>query len=184
MLKQAVILCGGVGKRLMPLTKKIPKPMVRIKGKPFLYYLISDLKKLGFSRVLLLVGYKANKIKKYFGDGRNFNIDIKYHEGPEKWETGKRVFESRKFIDEKFLLLYSDNIFSLNYHELITKYKNEDILFVLKKKIPGNFFLINNKIKKYSIERNSKFNFIELGFMICKKKPMINFLKKKKQYIN
>lgn len=179
-IKQAVILCGGMGKRLMPLTKNIPKPMVSVNGKPFLNYLISDLKKMGFNKILLLIGYKSEKIKIYLKNYKSLNIDIKYHEGPVEWETGKRIFESKNLINKNFLLLYSDNIFSFNYHKLITNYHNEDLFFILKKKNPGNFSLKNNMIDKYSLDRKPEHNFIELGFMICKKKPMIDFLSKKK----
>ena len=178
-IDQAVILCGGIGKRLMPLTKNTPKPMVKVNNKPFLEYIISDLKKFGFKKILLLVGYKSIKIKEYFGDGRNFNILIEYHEGPVFWETGKRIFEARNLLESKFLLLYSDNILSLNYKKLLQNYNNQDIFFVLKNKIPGNFFVKNGMIKKYSIKRNKNYNFIELGFTIYKKKPLIDFLKKK-----
>jgi D-glycero-D-manno-heptose 1,7-bisphosphate phosphatase len=67
---QAVILAGGRGERLGALTEKIPKPMIPMNGKPFLEYLILQLKDQGFERVLLLLGYKASVIQDYFGDGR------------------------------------------------------------------------------------------------------------------
>ena len=62
MIDQAVILCGGYGKRLLPITNKIPKPMVNINRKPFLQYLIEQCKANGINNILLLCGYKKNTI--------------------------------------------------------------------------------------------------------------------------
>ena len=79
MLNQAVIFCGGFGTRLLPLTKKIPKPMVMVGGKPFLHHLISQSKQNGIKNFLILCGYKHEIIKKYFGNGSKFGVKIKYH---------------------------------------------------------------------------------------------------------
>ena len=67
--KQAVILAGGRGTRLRPLTDTRPKPMVEFHGKPFLEYLVDMLREQGFARVLLLLGYLPDVIQDYFGDG-------------------------------------------------------------------------------------------------------------------
>ena len=77
---QAVILCGGCGVRLRPITDHIPKPMVRIHARPFLEYLILQLKKQGISEVLLLTGYLGEKIQEYFRQTALVNpyANIKY----------------------------------------------------------------------------------------------------------
>tara|TARA_B100000886_G_scaffold276455_1_gene200409 strand:+ start:14009 stop:15046 length:1038 start_codon:yes stop_codon:yes gene_type:complete len=72
------ILAGGKGKRLLPLTKFIPKPMLKIGNKPILENLIKDAKNFGFLNFVLSVNYKKAKIKNYFKDGKKFNIKIKY----------------------------------------------------------------------------------------------------------
>jgi NDP-sugar pyrophosphorylase family protein len=64
-----VILAGGIGERLKPLTNVIPKPMIRMNGIPFLEYLIRFLKKNKIEEVVLLLGYLPDKITEYFGDG-------------------------------------------------------------------------------------------------------------------
>ena len=68
MIKQAVILAGGKGERLLPLTKSIPKPMAPVNKIPFLSYLIYSLKKRGIKKILILVGYKSNQIIKFYKD--------------------------------------------------------------------------------------------------------------------
>ena len=84
MIKQAVIFCGGLGKRLNKITKKIPKPMVIVQNKPFLEHLIIQLKKNGIKEIILLIGYKGEIIKNYFLNGKKFKIKIKYFFLPPK----------------------------------------------------------------------------------------------------
>ena len=90
-LTQAVILAGGLGSRLRPITDKIPKPMVEIVGKPFIYYLIKLLKKRNIQDVLILGGYKYMQIQNYLKDGKHFGLNIEYSIAPEETETGERI---------------------------------------------------------------------------------------------
>jgi NDP-sugar pyrophosphorylase family protein len=75
LINQAVILCGGYGKRLLPLTKKIPKGMVEVDGKPFLEHLIDQCKSNGIKKVLLLCGYKYDVIKNFFTN-KKINVEV------------------------------------------------------------------------------------------------------------
>ena len=122
-INQAVILCGGLGTRLMPLTKKLPKPMVLIKKKPFLQYLIEQCKSNGIKNFLLLSGYKHEIIKNFFGDGKKFGVNIKHHYNPPNIETYKRIFEARRKLYSQFLLMYADNYSSLNLLDLFYHHK-------------------------------------------------------------
>ena len=63
---QIVILCGGKGERLKPLTESLPKPLVEIKGHPILYYLVSYFERFGFRKFIITTGYKSDKIEDYF----------------------------------------------------------------------------------------------------------------------
>src|SRR5215472_13120550 len=76
--RQAVILAGGRGERMRPLTDDRPKAMIEFHGRPFLAYTIEMLRDQGFESILLLLGYKAEVIQNYFGDGGDFGIDIQY----------------------------------------------------------------------------------------------------------
>ena len=75
-IKQAVILAGGYGTRLRPFTDTNPKPMYPFEGKPFLEYLIEQVRSFGVERVLLLLGYLPEKIIGYFGDGSRLGVRI------------------------------------------------------------------------------------------------------------
>ena len=185
MLSQTVIYCGGYGTRLIPLTKKIPKPMVLVNQKPFLYHLIIQSKKNGIKNFLILCGYKHEIIEKYFGDGSKFGVKIKYHYNDPKIETFKRLLDARHLLKKYFLLLYGDNYSSLNLHDLVNqKYvkKNSLLITVCKKNKKGNIKL-NKKsklIKKYFFKRKSYSDYVEIGYMVLAK----NILPKTKRIIN
>jgi mannose-1-phosphate guanylyltransferase len=96
--QQAVIFCGGLGSRLRPLTETIPKPMVPIMDKPFLEYLLVQLEEQGINRFVLLTGYLGKMIQEYFGDGSKWGWVIEYSHGPEEWDTGRRLWESKSTL--------------------------------------------------------------------------------------
>jgi histidinol-phosphate phosphatase family protein len=178
MLNQAVIFCGGFGKRLMPITKKIPKPMVNVNGKPFLFHLILQCKNNGIKKILLLCGYKSDVIRKYFGSGKKMGITIQYHINSPEIETYKRIYEARNFLEKEFLLMYSDNYCSLNLHDLFfnyKKFKSKLIISVCKKR-KGNIIVDkkNKKISKYFFTKNKKADFVDIGYMIVNKKNLID----------
>ena len=85
---QLLIMAGGFGKRLMPLTKMLPKPMIKVAGKPMLEHIIEKAKTEGFSNFLISVYYLDEKIRDYFGDGTNWGVNIKYLIEPEPLGTG------------------------------------------------------------------------------------------------
>ena len=180
-IKQAVILCGGRGERLRPITDKIPKPMVLINKKPFLYYLMLQLSKKGISNFLLLTGYKGDLIEKYFDNGKKFGWSIKYSRGPIEWRTGQRILKAEKLIYNKFILLYSDNFINFNYFLLLNKHlsENKTITLLLVKKKNGNIALSkSNTIKRYDPKRTANnLNYVELGYMLINKPNLIKDIK-------
>ena len=183
MVNQTVIFCGGFGKRLLPLTKKIPKPMVLVDGKPFLYHLIIQSKKNGIKNFLILCGYKHEVIKKYFGDGSKFGVNINYHYNEPNVETLKRLLDARHLLKKSFLLLYGDNYSSLNLHDLTNKkyFKKNTLLVTVCKKKKGNIQLDkkNKLIKKYFFNKKSFSNYVEIGYIILEKNILPKYKKLK-----
>jgi histidinol-phosphate phosphatase family protein len=135
---QAVILAGGRGTRLQPLTDDRPKAMVEFHGKPFLEYMIEMLRKNGFERVLLLLGYLPDVIIEHFGDGSRFGVSIEYDVLTADDLTAYRVEHAKDRIDDTFLLCYCDNYWPMLMDEMwetylasgkpaqITVYANDD----------------------------------------------------------
>ena len=178
MIDQAVIFCGGYGRRLSTITKRIPKPMVYVNNKPFLLHLIEQCKSNGIKEFILLVGYKYQKIKTYFGNGKKFGVRIKYQYDKPEIETYKRLYNAKKLLKLKFLLLYCDNYSSLNLHDLYDNFKKNKSKFILTicNKKNGNLLIDKkrNKIKKYFFKKNFLSNYVEIGYMIISKKIVIS----------
>lgn len=115
---QAVILAGGRGTRLRPLTDLRPKPMIRFHGKPFLEYVIEMLADQGFHRVLLLLGYLPDEIRDHFGDGSDLGVEIEYDVTAPEDLTARRVQHASDRLDDVFLLLYCDNYWPMRFGEM------------------------------------------------------------------
>lgn len=122
-LLQAVILAGGRGVRLGSLTDARPKPMIDVNGSPFLQYLIEDLRDQGIDRVLLLLGYKAEVIQDWLGDGSALGVDVSYSVTAIENETGQRLRRAESLLDQRFLLMYCDNYLPLNLSNLWAQYQ-------------------------------------------------------------
>jgi len=119
---QAVILAGGRGTRLRPLTDARPKPMIPFHGKPFLGHLVDLLRAQGFERILMLLGYRAEAIIDHFGDGRAYGVRIDYDVTAPDDLTAHRVEHARERLDDVFLLLYCDNYWPMRFAELWSAY--------------------------------------------------------------
>jgi len=192
MIKQAVILAGGMGKRLLPLTKNLPKPMVLVNNFPFLSYLIFSLKKRGIKKILILVGYKYKKIIDYYSNTADIPISFCY--SSVKSDTGKRVVDAYEFLDDEFLLLYGDNFWEPNIKKMYKKFKMKNAFIsttVFNNKFgtaeygkQNNVFVKKNSfVKKYDKSRKDKsLNGVDIGFFLIKKNFLKNFKKKKKNY--
>ena len=182
-ISQAVILAGGEGTRLRPLTYEVPKPMVLVNNRPFLEYLIDMLKENGISEVVLLLGYLPEKTTQYFGDGSNFGIDIKYSIGDVSFKTGTRIKNAECLLDEVFLLMYCDNYWPLNLKRLLefyVKYKTLASVTVYTNKdsmgeygAENNIYVDDGYVLKYDKSRKDKnLNGVDIGFFIINKKVL------------
>lgn len=129
-MEQAVILAGGYGTRMKPFTDTNPKPMYPFSGKPFLEYLIEQVKSFGIEDIVLLLGYLPEKITDYFGDGSKWGVRIRYSVTPVEYETGLRLRAAWEegLLAPKFLLMYCDNYCPIDYHRLCREYASNRAL--------------------------------------------------------
>ena len=135
---QAVILAGGRGVRMRPLTDDRPKPMIDFGGKPFLAHMVEMLAAQGFERILMLLGYLPEVIQDHFGDGAAYGVGIEYSVSSVDDLTGRRLQIAEDRLDPLFLLLYCDNYWPIDrerhwqrYREIgapamVTVYANHD----------------------------------------------------------
>ncbi len=139
MIKQAVILAGGLGTRLRTVIKEVPKPMADIEGKPFLEYLLSFASAQGIKEVIISCGYKHEIIKNYF-KSRFRGLKIYYSIESEPLGTGGAIKKALKFINENnekyedILILNGDTFFNISIKKLYDfhKTKNSDLTMALK----------------------------------------------------
>ena len=112
-IDRAVILAAGRGTRMRDLTTELPKPMIEVRGKPVLQHIVEGLRDAGARRFLIIVGYHAEMVRKFFGDGRHHNVDIEYAMQTVQDGTGRVVNLARNFTGgSPFILSYGDILIS------------------------------------------------------------------------
>ena len=175
---QVIILCGGKGSRLAEETKLIPKPMVKIGGKPILEHIINHFHFYGFKEIILATGYKSEIINKYF---KKFPKIKPVFTGKDSL-TGGRLLRLNKLIkkNEKFFLTYGDGLSNLNLKKLLKFHiKNNKISTVTAVHPPvrfGELELSKNLVKRFAEKKQSKSAWISGGYFIFNKR-VFNFLK-------
>lgn len=115
-----IIMAGGKGKRLLPLTATTPKPMLKIKNKPIIQRIIEGLKKSGFSNITISVNYKSDKLVDYFSDGTKFGVNISYlHEKKILGTVGGLSLMNTKNIYKPIIVLNGDIITNIDFSKLV-----------------------------------------------------------------
>ena len=174
---KAIILAGGEGVRLRPLTFAIPKPLIPVGEKPILEIIIERLIKFGFKQFVFSVGYKAQLIKAYFQDGKKFGIKIDHvlEEKPLGTAGGLKLVAKHHNIknDSSFLLMNGDILTRLNFKNLIDFHKqhNADLTVVVKKypqKVPFGVLEINESIVESIEEKPENIYDVSAGIYIIK----------------
>ncbi len=108
-IDKAVLLAAGRGTRMRELTADLPKPMIEVRGKPVLQHIVEGLRDAGVGKFLIVVGYRADAVQNFFGDGSRYKIDIQYSTQTTQDGTGRVVDLARNFVnDSAFVLAYGD----------------------------------------------------------------------------
>jgi NDP-sugar pyrophosphorylase family protein len=127
---RAIVLAGGEGTRLRPYTAVIPKPLMPIGDRPILGIVLLQLKHAGFTNVVLSIGYRADLIEAFFGDGSNFGLEIEYvREDKPLGTVGALALVDD--LDEPFLVMNGDVLTDLDYAELLRRHTGSDALVTI-----------------------------------------------------
>jgi dTDP-glucose pyrophosphorylase len=120
-IQKAVILAAGRGTRMRELTNDVPKPMIVVRSKPVLQHIIEGLRDAGVRECLVVVGYRADTVRKFFGDGSRHNISIQYATQTVQDGTGRVVDLARDFVgNSPFILSYGDILVDpANYKRIV-----------------------------------------------------------------
>jgi len=105
---KALILAAGEGTRLRPLTTNIPKPLLTVAGRPYLAHLVKALGDAGIKEQVILVGWKANRVKEFFGDGKQLGVELSYLEQKERLGTANAIGVAEGFMDGDFVCVNGD----------------------------------------------------------------------------
>ena len=150
---KAIILAGGRGKRLRPITDKIPKPLIPINKKPLIEWTIKYLKKYGITEIIISSGYKSNLIEKFLKKKKNFGCEIIFSNEKMPLGTGGAIKRALRYIDEEsFLVLNGDVITNIDLRKILKK-PNTIAANELKTKF-GTMDIKNNKILKFNEKKD------------------------------
>lgn len=185
---KAIILAGGLGTRLRPLTYEIPKPLIPVHGKPLVEHLIDLFKKYGIKDIILAVGYKADMIKKQMHNGSRMNVNLSYIVEDEPLGTAGCLNLLKNQLTETFAMTNGDELKDFNVAEMIKFHKRLGglaTIALLKVDDPSKYGvakLNGNKILDF-VEKPKKeeapSNFINSGFYILEPE-IIKLIKDKK----
>ena len=168
---KVVILAGGLGTRISELTKIIPKPMIKVLGKPIIHRIIDHFISYGHKEFFVATGYKGNLIKKYFKKCK-FNKDIKIEciDTGKKTMTGGRLKKLKKKLNETFLMTYGDGLSNVNISNLVKFHRKKKKLFTLTAvRPPARFGVIKIKkslVKVFREKNNLDNGWINGGFFV------------------
>ena len=193
-----LLLCGGEGTRLYPLTKKIPKPLVKIKNKTIIDHIIAHLCKYNLNEYLICSGYKSAMIEEHFYNIKSIKTEI-VNSG--KVDILQRIKDCRKMLDNEFMVCYGDTIADVNINKLyefhkshsgiaticsyqlkqnfgLIKKNNENLVtsFEEKPQYPGSinigYFIFNNEVFKHIQSAN---NWLDLIHILIEEKQLYSF---------
>ena len=180
---QVVILAGGLGSRLAELTKKIPKPMVKIGNKPLIEHIIQLYVKHGFKNFLIAGGYKFKIIKQHFKKFKKNNVSIQVINTGVNSLTATRILKLKKYLNKKsFMITYGDGVCDINLRELLNYHKRNKKILTLTAVHPqarfGELEIKKNLVKRFNEKPQLQKGWINGGFLLQSQKFLNFYLRK------
>ena len=178
---QIAILAGGKATRLYPLTKVIPKSMVKLYGKPFLTYQIELLRKNNVNDIILCVGTFSKQIIDYFGNGKNFGVSIKYsvEKSDKLLGTAGALKQAQEYLEKKFFVMYGDSYLPINFNDVFSKFTKSKKLGLMtiyennNKFDKSNVAVHDNVITFYDKSgKNKSLRYIDYGLLVLNKQTL------------
>lgn len=127
-VKRAIILAGGKGTRMRPLTYEMPKSMIPLKGKPLIQHLIELCRKYEIREIILSTGYLGEKIRAHFGDGSHLGVEIKYVEEKEEMGTAGPLNLAKQYLKGPFLMFNGDVLSDIDLADIIRFHSEQNAI--------------------------------------------------------
>jgi len=170
---QTLILAGGLGTRLSKILNDKPKPMAPVAGRPFLEYLILQLKKYGLTDIVLCTGYLGEQVQGYFGNGDRWGVHISYSQEKEPLGTGGAIKLAEKLVQrENFVVMNGDSFLDVNLNGLITYHLEREALATMalvKVEDPTRYGTVEIN-EKGEIGKSSGSKFVNGGIYVFNRK--------------
>ena len=177
---QVVVLCGGKGTRLSEYTEEIPKPLINVGNKPILWHIVQMYKKFGHKDFIFCLGYKGEKIKEYFKDEKNANIQ--FVETGLETNKAERVQKVKNLIKgDDFFVTYGDDLSDIDIKKLCEFHKkNKKIVTLTAVNLESSFGILelNNKNEVVGFREKPKLEFFMNGGFYIFNKKIFNYMKK------
>jgi dTDP-glucose pyrophosphorylase len=158
-----LIMAGGLGTRLRPLTDDIPKPMLKVGDKPILETIINQFRLKGYKNILLSVNYKSEIIENYFRDGNDFGVSIRYIKETKRLGTGGAIKLAEEYLTKPFFVINGDILTNLNFDKMMTVHTK-------------NNFNMTIGTRNYEIQvPYGVLNINDLCVTSLEEKPIVNF---------
>ncbi len=174
-----IILCGGKGQRLKPITNKTPKSLIKIDNKEILTHIIKNVKKYNIDNFLVLTGYKKKKVESFLR--KNFKNKINYLDTGQNTDILRRIKKGTKFYKDYLLICYGDTLADININKLIKyhfKKKSNLTMSLFNQKLNFGIVSLKNtgKIKSF-LEKPRLNNWINIGYIFVKKDKFFSLSK-------
>ena len=172
---KVVILAGGLGTRISEYTKSVPKPMIKVLGKPILMRIIEHFAKHGHREFYIATGYKSKIIEDYFKTIKaNKKYKINIINTGKSTLTGGRLKRLKHYLNETFLMTYGDGLSNININKLIKFHnKNKKMVTLTAVRPPARFGaikIINNSVKYFREKSSLDEGWINGGFFVIEPK--------------
>jgi len=175
-----VILAGGLGTRLWPLTQRTPKSLVDISGKPFLQYQIELLKRNGIMDIVLCIGYLGHRIKEFVADGAGLEVKLCYsEEGQRLLGTAGALKQAEPLLQDQFFVMYGDSYLMVDYRDIMDYFNNFDKLALMvvyrnnDRWDRSNVIIEGNRVKVYDKRRRLPgMVYIDYGLSILRRQAL------------
>lgn len=160
-IDKAVLLAAGRGTRMRELTADLPKPMIEVRGKPVLQHIVEGLRDATVKRFLIIVGYRAEAVQNFFGDGSRYKIDIQYATQVAQDGTGRVVDLARDFVSNcPFVLAYGDILVDpANYEAIVDLPDDAEALISVTRGedvSKGGAVFLNDRMELVDLREKSK----------------------------
>ena len=177
---KAVVLAGGLGTRLYPLTRKTAKCMVPVNGKPLLEHIIQYLASYGFREIVITVGDRRQQIMKHFGNGSKFGVKLHYSVERKALGTAGSLKNAERLITDTALVMQSDTITNFKLNEIISFHKEKGALATIAltsvKNAKGYGLAVmneNKRITKFEEKPARSFsNLVNSGIYVLERKVL------------